>query len=216
LIVPDYSLYLILDPWLAPSRPLGELAEEAIEGGVSMLQLRYKGEKAREFFGLAKEIKEVSRRHGVPLIINDRLDIALATDAGGVHVGQEDLPGGEARRILPRDMILGVSAASLEDAQEAERMGASYVGLGSIFPTGSKPDAGKPIGTEIIAEVSRIVQIPIVAIGGIQVANVEEVMEKGASGVAVISAVLQAKDPKAAARHLRTIIERAKAKRISP
>ena len=215
MTIPDYSLYLILDPWLAPSRPLSELAEEAIEGGVSMLQLRYKGEKAREFFELAREIREVSRRHGVPLIINDRLDIALATGAGGVHVGQEDLPAGETRRILPQDMILGVSAASLEEAKEAERMGASYIGLGSIFATSSKPDAGKPIGTERIAEVSRTVEIPIVAIGGIQVANAEEVIEKGASGVAVISAILQAKDPRAAAQQLRTVIERAKGKRIS-
>jgi len=211
----DYSLYLILDPELAPPRPLAELAREAIEGGVSVLQLRYKGGKSREFLKLAKRIKEISAECGIPLIINDRLDIALAAGADGVHLGQEDLPPQEARRILGSQVILGVSAASLEEAQEAEGAGASYIGLGSIFPTSSKPDAGRPIGTEIISEVSRSVRIPVVAIGGIQIDNAEEVIRKGASGVAVISAILQARDTKKAAQQLKMVIERARAERSS-
>ncbi|MDH7498830.1 MAG: thiamine phosphate synthase [candidate division NC10 bacterium] len=207
----DYSLYLVLDPELAPARPLTELAREAIEGGVSLLQLRYKGGKCREFLELAKRMKEISAEGRVPLIINDRLDIALAAGADGVHLGQEDLPPQEARRILGPQIILGVSAANLQEAQEAERAGASYLGLGSIFPTASKPDAGRPIGTEVIAEVSRAVHIPVVAIGGIQIDNVEEVIRKGASGVAVISALLQAPDIKKAAQQLKMAIERARA-----
>jgi len=211
----DYSLYLILDPELAPGRPLTELAREAIGGGVSMLQLRYKGAKAREFLELAHRIKGISAEFGVPLIINDRLDIALAVGADGVHLGQEDLPAQEARRILGSQMILGISAGCLKEAQEAESAGASYIGLGSIFPTSTKPDAGSPIGAEVIAEVSRAVRIPVVAIGGIQVDNAEEVIQKGASGVAVISAILQAKDSRKAAQQLKMVIERAKARKIS-
>ena len=211
----DYSLYLVLDPELARGRPLTEVAREAIEGGVSMLQLRYKGAKAREFLELAQRIKEVSAECRIPLIINDRLDIALAAGADGVHLGQEDLPSQEARRILGSQMILGVSAGCLQEAQDAENAGASYIGLGSIFPTSSKPDAGRPIGAGVIAEVTQVVRIPVVAIGGIQVDNAEEVIQKGASGVAVISAILQAKDSKRAAQQLKMAIERARARRIS-
>lgn len=207
---PDYSLYLILDPQLTPNRPLAELAKEAIEGGVTMLQLRCKEAKPREFLELAQEIKEISAPSGVPLIINDRLDIALAAEAEGVHLGQEDLPAREARRILGPDRILGISAGCLKEAREAERIGASYVGLGSIFPTGSKADAGQPIGLEVIAQVSQSLRIPVVAIGGIHLGNVEEVIKKGASGVAVISALLQAEDLKEAAQQMKKAIARGK------
>ena len=205
---PDYSLYLILDPDLAAGRPLTELAEEALEGGVTMLQLRYKGKNMREFLKLARQIRKICLPFQVPLIINDRLDIALAAGAEGAHVGQEDLPAQEARQILGPDRILGVSATCLKEAEEAERTGASYIGLGSIFPTSSKADAGRPIGAEVIAEVSRAIRIPVVAIGGIHLGNVEEVIRRGASGVAVISAIMHAQDSKEAARKMKQAIQR--------
>jgi thiamine-phosphate diphosphorylase len=205
---PDYSLYLILDPDLAAGRPLTELAEEALEGGVTMLQLRYKGKNMREFLKLARQIRKICLPFQVPLIINDRLDIALAAGAEGAHVGQEDLPAQEARQILGPDRILGVSATCLKEAEEAERTGASYIGLGSIFSTSSKADAGRPIGAEVIAEVSRAIRIPVVAIGGIHLGNVEEVIRRGASGVAVISAIMHAQDSKEAARKMKQAIRR--------
>jgi thiamine-phosphate pyrophosphorylase len=203
---------LVLDPELAPDRPLTELAKEAIEGGVTMLQLRYKGGSGREFFAQAQKIGEITARFRIPLIINDRLDVALAANADGLHLGQDDLPAAEARRLLGSRMILGVSAGCLKEAQEAERAGAFYIGLGSIFPTASKADAGNPIGTEMIREVSQGVQIPVVAIGGIQADNAGEMIQKGASGVAVISAILQARDAKGAAQQLKSAIEKARAK----
>ena len=206
--MPDYSLYLVLDPDLAADRPLTELAKEAIQGGVTMLQLRYKGKNMREFLELARRIRQICLPCKVPFIINDRLDIALAAGAEGAHVGQEDLPAREARQILGADRILGVSATCLKEAEEAERVGASYVGLGSIFCTGSKADAGHPIGTEVITEVSKALRIPVVAIGGIHLGNVEEVIRRGASGVAVISAIMHAEDGKEAARQMKKAIQR--------
>lgn len=206
--MPDYSLYLVLDPDLAAGRPLTEMAREALEGGVTMIQLRYKGSKTREFLELARQIRRICLSFGVPLIINDRLDVALAVDTEGVHVGQEDLPAQEARQILGPERILGVSATCLREAKEAEKIGASYVGLGTIFSTSSKADAGRPIGTEAIWEISQAIRIPVVAIGGIHLGNVEEVIRRGASGVAVISAIMHAKDIKEAAQQMRKAIQR--------
>jgi thiamine-phosphate diphosphorylase len=173
-----------------------------------MLQLRYKGKNMAEFLKLARQIRKICLPFQVPLIINDRLDIALAVDAEGVHVGQEDLPAHEARQILGPDRVLGVSATCLKEAEEAERVGASYIGLGSIFSTSSKADVGRPIGTEAIAEVSRAIRIPVVAIGGIHLGNVEEVIRRGAAGVAVISAIMHAQDSKEAARKMKQAIQR--------
>jgi thiamine-phosphate pyrophosphorylase len=210
---PDYSLYLILDPELVGGRLLMEVAEEAIAGGVTAVQLRDKRGSARQFLELARRLKELTSRFHLPLIVNDRLDIALAARAEGIHLGQEDLPAAEARAIAGSGMILGVSVSCPEEAREAERSGASYVGLGSIFPTASKTDAGRPLGTDAIAAVCRAVQIPVVAIGGIGVENVAEVIARGAAGVAVISAILQAADPRRAAQELRRSIEASRAQR---
>ncbi len=173
-----------------------------------MLQLRYKGKNMREFLELARRIRQICLQRKVPFIVNDRLDIALAIGAEGGHVGQEDLPAQEARQILGPGRILGVSATCLKEAEEAERVGASYIGLGSIFSTSSKADVGRPIGTEAIAEVSRAIRIPVVAIGGIHLGNVEEVIRRGASGVAVISAIMHAQDCKRAAREMKQAIQR--------
>jgi thiamine-phosphate pyrophosphorylase len=206
--MPDYSLYLVLDPDLTAGRPLTQVAREALEGGVTMMQLRYKGNKTREFLELAHQIRQICLSFRVPLIVNDRLDVALAVDAEGAHVGQEDLPAREARRILGRHRILGVSATCLREAEEAEEIGASYVGLGTIFSTSSKADACRPLGVEAIGEVSQALRIPVVAIGGINLQNAEEVIRKGAAGVAVISAILHARDSKEAARQLKAAIQR--------
>jgi thiamine-phosphate pyrophosphorylase len=144
----------------------------------------------------------------VPLIVNDRVDVALAIDADGVHVGQDDMPAPLARRLLGAGRILGVSAGTVEEALQAQADGADYLGTGDVYGTPSKADAGAPIGVAGLAAVARAVAIPVVAIGGIQVGNAAAAIRAGASGVAVISAVVGAPDPEAAARALRGIVER--------
>jgi thiamine-phosphate pyrophosphorylase len=171
-----------------------------------MVQLREKEASAGEFFALAKELLALTRPLRVPLIINDRLDIALAAGADGLHIGQSDLPIREARRIAGGDFIIGVSAATCEEALEAERGGAGYIGAGAVFPTGSKADVSAVIGTGGLAAICAAVKIPVVGIGGIGPGNAREVMEAGAAGVAVISAILSQPDIEEAAAALRRCV----------
>jgi thiamine-phosphate pyrophosphorylase len=160
-----------------------------------------------------RALRDVTRAAGVPLIVNDNLDVALAIDAEGLHVGQSDLSADMARRLLGPQRILGVSAATVEKATLAERAGADYLGVGDIYGTPSKPDAGPPIGLARITEIARAVSIPIIGIGGITEANAAAVIDAGADGVAVIAAIVGAPDPEAAARSLRTTISHAQLKR---
>ncbi len=179
-----------------------ELAQMALAGGARMLQLRRKSASGRELFEWAVRIQELCRAHEALFIVNDRVDIAIAMKADGVHLGQEDLPAAAARAMLGPDAILGVSASNVDEAVKAREDGADYIGLGHIFPTRSKDKPVPPLGTAAIGEVRKAVGLPVVAIGGIDPENVTEVMKAGASGIAVISAVAGAQNPSAAARHL--------------
>jgi thiamine-phosphate pyrophosphorylase len=185
----DCSLYLVTDREILGDRDLCKCIEEALLGGVTLVQLREKDISTLEFYNIALRVKEVTSKYNIPLIINDRMDIALACDADGLHVGQNDLPLNVARKILGENKIIGVSAATVEKAKEAEINGADYIGVGAIFPTGSKDDA-ITIGVERLQKIREAVDIPIVAIGGINQENCREVISKGADGIAVISAIL--------------------------
>ncbi len=198
----DLSLYVITDSFLAGGRPLREVVEKAIAGGATCIQLREKGADSRTLFLKAGELRKITRKKGVPLIVNDRLDIALAVGADGVHLGQDDLPPEAACRIMPAGMILGVSVDNPQQACQAENLGATYLGAGAVFATATKPDARQAIGLEILSRICREVKIPVVGIGGINVENAAKVIEAGAAGVAAISSVIAAPDITAAARKI--------------
>ncbi|MFP4436977.1 MAG: thiamine phosphate synthase [Chloroflexaceae bacterium] len=199
----DWSVYIVTDERAAGERALPEIVRAAIQGGATAVQLRAKVATTREMVALGQALLAVTRPAGVPLIVNDRLDVALAIDADGAHVGQDDMPTAMARRLLGPERILGVSAETVAQAQQAERDGADYLGVGDVFGTPSKPDAGPPIGVDGLAAIVRAVPLPVVAIGGITLENAPAVIAVGAVGVAVISAVVGAPDPAAAARQLR-------------
>ncbi len=210
----DYSLYVITDRRLMGDDWLDDL-EAAIMGGATIVQLREKGLETGEWIRLARQALQITRRYGVPLIINDRVDVALAVGADGVHVGQTDMPAELARRLVGPDRILGVSAGTPEEARAAEAAGADYLGVGSVYATGSKADAGLPIGPEGLARIASAVRVPVVGIGGISAANAGDVIAAGAVGVSVISAVFGAADVRAAARALRDRVAAARHGRAS-
>ncbi len=201
----DYSLYLVTDRRLVGGKDFYRSLEEALAGGVTLLQLREKEVSSAEFYQIALKVKEICGRYDVPLIINDRLDIALAVDADGLHIGQQDLPLPVARRLLGRDKLIGVSATTLAEAQLAEAGGADYLGIGAMYPTGTKTDA-RAVSLSELTAIRQNVTIPVVAIGGIGTANVTEVMGTGIAGVSVVSAILAQDDVRAAAQHLRQLI----------
>lgn len=200
----DYTLYLCTDRKLMSTNTLEEAVEQAILGGCSLIQLREKQSSSREFFEMAKRIKAITDRYRVPLIINDRIDIALAVDAAGVHLGQEDIPAKEARRIMGEEKVIGVSARTVELARKAVEDGADYLGVGAMFATNTKGNA-KVIGKEKLKEIRAAVSIPIVAIGGINHSNAAQLVDIGINGLAVVSSVIGASDIQAAARKMRTI-----------
>ncbi|HCB91841.1 MAG TPA: thiamine phosphate synthase [Ruminococcaceae bacterium] len=201
----DYSLYLVTDRGLMTTPTLEEAVEQAIDGGCTLVQLREKNASSREFYRSAVSVKKVTDRRGVPLIINDRLDIALASGAAGVHLGQSDLPAAAARRILGPDKIIGVSASTPAQAEAAQAAGADYLGVGAMFPTGTKTDADI-ISMEELKKIRAAVSIPIVAIGGINLRTAPLFRGTGIDGFAVVSAILARKDIRAAARGLRNIL----------
>jgi len=204
----DGSLYVLTDRRAAGERSLVEVVHAAVQGGATVIQLRDKHASTRALVELGRALLEITRPAGVPLIVNDRIDVALAIDADGVHVGQDDMPAPIARRLLGPDRILGVSAGTVEEARQAQRDGADYLGTGDVYGTPTKADAGIPIGVSGLAEVARATSLPVVAIGGIQPGNAAAAIAAGASGVAVISAVIGAADPEAAARKLRGIVKK--------
>ncbi|MDW8801892.1 thiamine phosphate synthase [Clostridium sp. A1-XYC3] len=199
----DYSLYLITDRSFLKGRSLKTVVEDSILGGVTMVQVREKNISTREFFKVALEVKEVTDHYKIPLIINDRIDIAQAINADGVHLGQDDMPLKIARKILGKNRIIGISAGTLEEALEAERDGADYLGIGAIFYTGTKKDIDVPLGIETLKDIYQNINIPAVAIGGINESNFREVLATGVNGISIISAVLGKEDIKAAARSLK-------------
>jgi len=185
----DFRLYAVTDRSYLDAMDLADAVEQAIRGGVTIIQLREKQVSSGEFYELALRIRQVTRRKNVPLIINDRLDIALAVDADGVHVGQEDLPAKVVRRLIGPDKILGVSAGTVEEALKAQKDGADYLGVGAAYPTPTKPES-YAIGIEGIMKIKEAVGIPVVAIGGITRENAYDVMlETGVDGISSVSAV---------------------------
>lgn len=201
--VADLSLYLVADVEFAAGRDLAYLAGEAVLGGVTIVQLRAKGLETREFLELANRMAAALKRCSVSLIINDRIDIALACGAEGVHLGQDDMPLDKARQLLGKSKIIGVSVNTLKEAQEAERQGADYVGLGPIYATTTKDTDLPALGPEGIRRMRPKIGIPIIAIGGINVDNATNVMRAGAAGIAVVSAILDAPDARKAAAELK-------------
>jgi len=189
----DWSLYAILDKEYAKERSLTRLAEEAIQGGAGILQLRNKLSASDEFYSDALKIKEVARHFKIPFIINDRVDIALAVKADGAHLGQDDLPFAEARKLLGDQMILGASVHNLEEFEIALKGNPDYLGVGTIYPSFSKTEM-KSAGIEIIEQLRPKTTLPLIAIGGLTVENLEPVIRSGADGVAVISDLFTRQD----------------------
>lgn len=197
----NLCLYLVADRSVLGPRDFKTCLTDALEGGVTLVQLREKSSSTMEFYNIAKEAKEITDKYHIPLIINDRIDIALAVDAAGVHIGQEDMPADVTRRILGGEKIIGVSVSTIKEAKEAEKAGADYLGVGSLYPTTSKDDA-KRVTLETLRTIKKSVQIPIVGIGGINLDNAREVMETGVDGIAVISAIFGEDDIKKASEEL--------------
>jgi thiamine-phosphate pyrophosphorylase len=211
-LVIDFSLYLVTDRRSAGVNSLSDVVKAAINGGVTIVQYREKNASTVEMVRFAVKLHKITKAKGIPLIINDRIDVALAVDAEGLHVGQEDMPAGNARKIIGPGKLLGVSAKTLKEASSAVKDGADYLGVGDIFGTTSKKDAGEPIGLKMLKEISDSVAIPIVGIGGITKANAGSVIESGADGIAVISAIIGRPDPEKEARELMEIIRKRKNK----
>jgi len=198
----DYSLYLVTDRELMAASSIEECVERAVRGGCTIVQLREKTASSREFYETALRVRKITADLGVPLIINDRADIALAVNADGVHVGQDDLPLDAARRIMGEDAIIGASVNNLTEALAA--MGADYLGVGAMFATSTKTDADLASMDEL-RRIRAAVKIPIVAIGGINKNTVPLFAGTGIDGIAVVSAVVSQKDPGGAARELKTL-----------
>jgi thiamine-phosphate pyrophosphorylase len=201
---------------LPGGRSLIDTVRAALRGGTPSVQLRSKAASGREMVALARALLAETRAAGALLWVNDRLDVALAAGADGAHLGQDDVPLVEARRLAPAGFLLGTSVATVAEAQAAEREGADYLGAGAVYETGSKADAGAPVGTARIGEIAAAVRIPVVGIGGIGLENSAEVAAAGAAGVAVIRAVMHAADPEAATRRLLHEVERGRQQRIEP
>lgn len=194
----DYSLYLVTDRLRMRTATLAEAVEQAVLGGCTMIQLREKDIGTGDFYDLALEIKRVTDRYAIPLLINDRIDIAMAVGAAGVHIGQSDMPAAIARRVVGRDMLLGVSVSCAREAKRAAAAGADYLGVGAMFPTKTKPDAPY-VSLEELKKIRRAVPLPIVAIGGIRQENAGLFAPMGINGLAVISAIIGQPDIKQAA-----------------
>lgn len=198
----DYSLYLATDRSYIGNKDLIDCVIEAVKGGVTMVQLREKTASSRDFYHLALALKEVTSSYRIPLIINDRLDIALAVEADGLHLGQEDLPVKVARRYLGLEKVIGISVGNVQEAVLAQEEGADYLGAGAVFATGTKPDA-ELVSLEELKKIKEAVTIPVVAIGGIKKENALQVMAAGIDGICVVSAILAAGDIRMAAMELK-------------
>lgn len=201
----DYRLYLVTDRSFLGNKNLKEAVKEAIEGGTTFVQIREKNISTREFYKIALEVKEVTDYYKVPLVINDRIDIAQAIDADGVHLGQSDMPLNVARKILGNNKLIGISVGNIKNALEAQKNGADYIGIGTVFYTGTKKDINTPIGIEGLKDICSSIKIPKVAIGGINRENLGNVLLAGVDGAAVVSAILGQSDIKEAAKQLKEL-----------
>ncbi len=202
-------VYVLTDGRAARGRSLVELVAAALEGGATAVQLREKSLNALDQVALGRELRRLTNEAGALFIVNDRADVACVLDADGVHLGQDDLPVAAARKILGPEAIIGGSAGNLAELAKSLAAGVDYLGVGPMYPTGSKADAGPAIGPSGLAEIRQCTDLPIVGIGAIDADNVGPVIAAGADGAAVISAVIGADDPKAAAKRLRQAVEEA-------
>lgn len=204
------GVYVITDRFVNPKRSHLDIAKAAVEGGAFVLQLRDKEATTRQLLEWAREIRDLTRRTETLFIVNDRVDIVLAADADGVHVGDDDMPVPIARRLLGAGKIIGRSVANEEEALQAVAEGADYVSIGSIFATSTKPDAGEPVGVEMVKRVRQVLppNYPLVAIGGINLQNAAAVFEAGADAVAVVSAIACADDPVSVVRQFQQLWEK--------
>lgn len=201
---PDYSIYLVTDDGCLQGRALIDCVREALEGGVTLVQYRAKTASSAEMYDEALQLKALCDSFNVPLIINDRLDIAMAVGAAGVHLGQDDLPCAAARRILGEDYIIGVSAHNPAEARAALLCGADYLGCGAVFGTATKADV-KKLGTDGLAAICREKGLPVVGIGGVTADNYREVRAAGADGAAIVSGILAQPDIRATVRAIAKI-----------
>ncbi len=198
----DMTLYLVTDSSYHSEESLLKTVEEACQGGVSMIQLREKEKEGAEYLALAQKVKAVTDRYDVPLIIDDRVDIALAVDAAGVHVGAKDIPVAVARRLMGKNKIVGATAKTVEVAKKAYEDGADYLGTGAIFPTTTKVVT---VITEVstLNEICKTVPIPVVAIGGLNEENMDVLKDSSIAGIAVVSAIMKSQNPKTATQRLK-------------
>lgn len=199
----DLSLYLVTDRPLSRGRDLEWIVEEAVKGGVTMVQLREKDCSTREFIDLAASLKRKLSEYRVPLIINDRADVALAADADGLHIGQSDMPYSIARKLLGSNKIIGLSVENMEQVYQANALDVNYIGISPVFSTPTKTDTAQPFGLQGVLKVMAISRHPAVAIGGINKSNAREVVNTGVNGIAVVSAICSADDPEKAASELK-------------
>jgi len=206
----DISLYLVTDQGLSKGRTPEYIVAEAVKGGVTMVQLREKDLSSGEFYELAKLLMSILKPLNIPLIINDRLDIALAVNADGLHIGQSDIPYSVARKILGKDKIIGLSVETIEQAREANNLDVDYIGLSPVFSTNTKLDTNTPLGLSGVQAIAGFTRHKTVAIGGINSSNAESIITSGADGIAVISAIVSQENPKKAAAVLKSIVEKAK------
>ncbi len=205
---PIAKLHVITDTVIQSRFSHIELAELAIRGGADTIQFRQKTGSTREMIANSRRMKHLCTEAGVLFIVNDRLDVTIAAEADGVHLGQDDFPIPLARKKLGENIIIGGSAATLEEARKCFEEGAEYVGFGPVFPTSSKDDAGPVSGIELLRQVVEVVPVPIIAIGGITPKNTRAVLQAGAKGIAVISAVCKAQDPEDATQKLLKALEK--------
>ena len=206
----NYSLYLVTDRGLSKGRSLQDVIKAAVKGGTTIVQLREKDCSTREFLEIAQEVKDFCSPLGVPLIINDRIDIALAVNAEGLHIGQSDMPYEIARKLMGPEAIIGLSVENLQDALDAEKLDVDYLGLSPIYSTPTKTDIHHELGLDGIREIRKISRHPLVAIGGINKQNTAAIIAAGSDGIAVVSAICSADNPEAASQELLQEVQKGK------
>lgn len=211
----DLSVYLVTDRPLCMGRDLEDVVAAAVKGGATLVQLREKTANTRDFVELAKRLHALLAPLGVPLLINDRIDVALAAGVDGVHIGQSDMPYADARRLLGKEAIIGLTIDTEEQLLAAAPLDVAYLGVGPVHATSTKLDHAPPWGMEGIARARTLTKHPFVAIGAVNVANTADIMAAGADGVAVVSALCSAPDPEAAAQALRKEVDAGRARRTS-
>ncbi|MGM0531773.1 MAG: thiamine phosphate synthase [Bacteroidota bacterium] len=204
------ALYLVTDRDLSLGRSLGWVVEKAVKGGATIVQLREKDLDTKDFIEEALHIQKILKPYGVPLLINDRVDVALAVEADGVHLGQTDMPYEMARKILGKDAIIGLSVESYEQAEEAENLDVDYIAISPVYTTPTKEELTRELGLEGVSRITEICRHPSVGIGSIKAHNAGEVIQAGADGVAVVSGICSADDPEHAAKELRQAVDKAR------